>query len=142
MCSSDLDANNLVWKNEWESGNKEIDDQHKNILKLGDKLIAMSISDADNKEIVRYFDLLLEDISIHFNYEEKILADLGYPQYEEHSNIHKELVVKAKYLRDQYLSGEIKPTDLFSFIVSDIILGHMLSEDVKFFPLLKNKNSE
>ncbi len=140
--SETFDASNLAWKNEWESGNKEIDDQHKNILKLGDKLIAMSISDADNKEIVRYFDLLLEDISIHFNYEEKILADLGYPQYEEHSNIHKELVVKAKYLRDQYLSGEIKPTDLFSFIVSDIILGHMLSEDVKFFPLLKNKNSE
>jgi len=129
-------------KNEWESGNKEIDNQHKNILKLGDKLIAMSISEADNEEIVICFDMLLEDISIHFNYEEKILADLGYMQYEEHANIHKELIVKAKYLRDQYLVGEIKPTDLFSFIVSDVILGHMVSEDVKFFSLVKNKKSD
>jgi len=140
--SETFDASNLAWKNEWESGNKEIDDQHKNILKLGDKLIAMSISEADNEEIVRYFDMLLEDISIHFNYEEKLLADLGYMQYEEHADIHKELIVKAKYLRNQYLSGEIKPTDLFSFIVSDIILGHMLTEDVKFFSLLKNRNPD
>ena len=131
----------VPWKKEWESGNKEIDDQHKNILKLGNKLISMSISDANNQEIVGYFDMLLEDISMHFNYEEKMLADLGYMQYEEHTDIHKALITKAKYLRNQYLSGEVKPTDLFSFTVSDIILGHLLSEDVKFFSLLKNNKS-
>jgi len=136
---STFDANSLSWKHEWESGNKEIDEQHKNILEIGNKLIRLSISEANNEEIVGYFDILLEDISMHFNYEEKMLADLSYMQYEEHTNIHKELIVKAKYLREQYLSGEVKPTDLFSFIVSDIILGHMLSEDVKFFSLLKNK---
>ena len=135
--SSAFGANNLAWKPEWESGNKDIDGQHKNILKLGNKLIGMSISEvADSEEMVRTFDMLLQDICVHFNYEEKMLADLGYMEYEKHANIHKELVVKAKYLKEKYLLAEVKPTELFSFIVSDIIVGHMLTDDVKFFSLM------
>jgi len=137
--SSDFAPIKLEWNSEWESGNREIDAQHRKLLLLGNKLIDMSISKVTNDLMIKNLDLLVEEVTAHFAHEEQILAKLDYPQYEVHANIHKGLIVKAKYLKETYSAGEVKPADLFSFIVSELVLEHMLIEDVKFFSFLKNK---
>jgi len=132
-------AEQLKWRSEWESGHREIDAQHRSLLKVGNKLINMLFSGADNELILKKLDILIEDIIKHFEYEEKVLAGFDYWEYEEHANIHKELIAKADTLKEDYRSGEIKPAALVSFIIADVLSGHMLKEDVKFFPFLKGE---
>ena len=124
----------LEWKSEWESGNKEIDEQHQKLLEIANNLISMSLSDVGGERTMHNLDVFLNYLVQHFNSEEHILMNIGYPDYVEHAEIHKTLVTKAFQLKKSYQNGELKASAFFSFVVDDVILGHMLDSDVKFFP--------
>ena len=55
-----------------------------------------------------------------------------------HTSIHKNLVQQALKLKENYQNGELKSSAFFSFIVDEIVMGHMLEEDQKFFPYIPN----
>ncbi|MBP1761356.1 MAG: hypothetical protein H6Q64_898 [Firmicutes bacterium] len=128
----------LEWKNEWNCGNEQIDKEHQKMVELGNHLINMSLSDKGFDKIMVQLELLLNHISYHFYNEEKFLSEIGYPNYEEHTKIHKDLVFKALKLKESCINNKIKPADFFSFVVDDIVIGHMEQEDINFFPYIKS----
>ena len=129
----------LEWKSQWESGNKEIDEQHRELIEIANSLVYMSLSDTEVQKTINQLEILIKHIVNHFEYEETVLAGIGYPQYLEHSNIHKSLIDKSLNLKASYINGELKATALFSFMVDDVVLGHMVDEDKKFFPYIMSK---
>lgn len=147
VVSSDNQENSSVvsvhfdWKSEWESGNKEIDKQHREILEISNTLIHMLLSDEEVKKTVGQLDILLNRISKHFNYEEQVMESVGYEDYTIHSKIHRNLLVKVLQLRESYKNEELKSSKFFSLIIDDIVLGHLLDSDVKFFPCIRDKDN-
>ncbi len=129
----------LEWKVEWESGNTVIDEQHRDLIKQGNSLIYMSLSNASYEQTLQQLDTVLNHVVDHFDSEEEILSSIDYPGYEKHTKIHKGLVEKAVQLKESYLKGELKASAFFSFIVDDIIIGHMLHADREYFPYTQNK---
>lgn len=129
---------NLQWKDEWESGNKNIDDQNKKLIELISSLIHMSLSAAESEKATYQLDTLIEHIVQHFDYEEQVLFDIGYFDYDKHSKIHKNLVGKAFQLKESYHNGDLKPSVFFSFMVDEVIIGHLINDDMKFFPYTSN----
>ena len=123
----------LDWKSEWECGHQQIDGQHKELVKQGDILIQMSLSNESYEKILHQLDIVLNHIVVHFDTEEQILKDIGFPGYETHATIHKNLVEQALQLKESYQKGQLKSSAFFSFIVDEIIIGHMLDQDRKFF---------
>lgn len=145
VVSSDQDqlifvSKQLEWNSQFESGNKKLDAQHFNLLKICSNLVRLVLSGAKDEEIIQSLDLLLEDIRNHFTDEEQLLRDINYIKYEEHMQLHKELYLKVQSLKKAYEAGEIKPSALIDFVVSDVFRGHTLEEDTKFFPLLNTEN--
>lgn len=65
-----------------------------------------------------------------------ILKKIDYKNFDEHVILHKELYDKALILKQDYLSGKAKTSKLISYIIDDVVLEDMLSEDQKFFPYL------
>ena len=129
---------NLDWKSEWESGHQQIDGQHKELVKQGDILIQMSLSNEGYEKILHQLEIVLNHIVVHFDTEEQILKDIGFPDYETHATIHKNLVQQALQLKESYQNGQLKSSAFFSFIVDEIIIGHMLEQDQKFFSYIPN----
>lgn len=127
---------NLEWRTEWESGNREIDRQHQDLIALAGHLIELSLAGRGYQETIYQLEVLLRHITNHFEFEERVLADIGYPDHQVHSDTHKRLLAKAMGLEEAYKNGEIKSTAFFSFIVDDVILGHMVDSDTEFFPYL------
>ncbi len=127
----------LEWRDEWKSGHSEIDEQHFELLECGNKLIYLSLSGAEMEAVVYQLDRILEHTVKHFAYEEQIMVQVGYSDYQRHVKIHETLVRKALALKEDYQQGKLKPAAFFSFIVDDIIVGHMLHDDVQFFPYIK-----
>ncbi|MGE5677977.1 MAG: diguanylate cyclase [Pseudomonadota bacterium] len=125
----------LVWRKEWESGNSDIDKQHQELIDMADCLIEISLAGKGYTETTAQLEKLLEHIAYHFDFEENILANAGFSGYKEHVEAHRKLVAKAMELDTAYRKGEVKSSAFFSFLVDDIILGHMTDEDTKFFPL-------
>ena len=116
----------------------QIDEQHQELVKQGDLLIHRSLSNAGYKKVLHQLEILLNHIVDHFDAEEQILKEIGYPDYDEHTSIHKNLVQQALKLKENYQNGELKSSAFFSFIVDEIVMGHMLEEDQKFFPYIPN----
>ncbi len=129
----------LEWRGKWESGNKLIDGQHRELLHLSDRLLDLSISANGRDLVMQALDALLAHVVLHFTDEEQLQRDVGYPEYAEHAQIHQVITEKALVLKKQFLKGEIKATAFFSFLVDEVIMGHLLAEDTKFFPYTRDK---
>ncbi len=124
----------LDWNPAMESGETTIDEQHRRILKIANNLISSTLSRSSNEDISNKLDELLNSMEEHFQYEEKAQRDKGFPNWSEHAAVHRELTRKAANLKQSFDEGTIKVSDLFSFMVDDLVYGHMMTEDTKFFP--------
>lgn len=126
------------WRKEWETGDSALDDQHYKILEKGSHIINKSFSGMKSKEFEKELELLLKHVKDHFAYEEEFLKRIKYPNIKEHSELHKELMAKTLRLKKYYEAGELKRSDLFAFIFDDVIVGHLMEQDVLFFSYAKN----
>jgi len=93
----------------------------------------MNLSGYDYDTVLEQLDKLLNHIVEHFEYEEKVLEKVGYPGKKEHKEIHAALVDNALNLRKSFVEGSINKTSFVSFLVNDVVSGHMIDEDTKFF---------
>ena len=134
-----FEAVRLEWRSEWESGNSLIDEQHQELIALGNKIIYLELEKSRTEELLLQLEFLIEHIHRHFTAEEKILVQAGYPEHLHHGEIHKELLGKLLICKAEYLAGGIMPAAFFAFVVDEIVVGHMLKEDQKFFPYVRMK---
>lgn len=126
------------WNRAMESGNSAIDAQHRQLLEIANRINYLSLSTVQYDQIEEQVNSLIQHIVDHFNYEEQVQKRVGYPEYQSHAAIHQELVVKASELKENYRRGQLKSSEFFTFMLDDVINGHMIKEDVKFFPYLRN----
>ena len=127
----------VEWQREWESGVAIIDAEHREMVRIGNELLNLSLSSTSGQDLVARLDALLSHIERHFADEEEILARSGYHGYESHRAIHEALLSDAAALRESFAAGHVSSAILFNLLVNKIILEHMLSEDMKFFSYIK-----
>ena len=125
----------MEWNTAWECGEANIDRQHREIVEFGNRLICMASTSTEGME--QQLDAMFECLSEHFSYEEGVLEKIKYPDLNNHAEIHRKLIEKTMEIKKSSMEGKIKPSILFSFIMDDAIIGHMLEEDIRFFPYLK-----
>lgn len=136
--NSDIVINiNLEWTRNYQSGNKTIDLQHYKIMELGSEILSRSIVGMKSKEFEEKLKLLLKHIEDHFVYEGNVLNEINYPDRKEHMEMHSELMQKTLRLKNYYDIGKLTRTDLFTFIFDEVIIGHLIEQDSKFFSYIK-----
>lgn len=123
----------IAWRSDWSSGNRVIDDEHRRLLELSNGLLDISLSEKDNEEWMPGMEALLEHVVAHFAHEEKILSELGYPDLAGHSVLHRDLVQKSLTLAARLRTGTGSATELFDFLVNQVVVGHMIKADSVFF---------
>lgn len=123
----------LEWRMEWESGNEDIDREHRQLMELGNRLIEASLEGAAQGNILEELEHISVKIEDHFDSENKILADSLYPDHQHHAELHRSLLGDLMELKARYIRGEILPAAFFSFLLDDLIFGHLLEEDSKYF---------
>lgn len=127
----------VKWRDEWKSGNDEIDQQHEKLIQLGNDLIQSSLPDGDKALEGDLLKRISTDLINHFIYEEKLLRGIEYPETSEHAIIHDALIKKLQELITSYEKQQLNAGYVFSFIVDEVILGHIEKEDTKYFPYFK-----
>ena len=135
----DIKRERIEWKSQWESGNVDIDSQHKELLELVNNLIDIPIIEQNFEKSINELNILIKSLVKHFNYEDEILSNIGYKDYDKHCKIHKNLIGKVFQLKQYYENGELNSSAFFSFIADDVVMGHMINEDLPFFNILQSK---
>jgi diguanylate cyclase (GGDEF)-like protein/hemerythrin-like metal-binding protein len=121
------------WKAEWESGNGEIDRQHRRLVES----LASFLNGEDKIDAVDFVDLLTLDLAAHFEFEENLLVKIGYLETDQHKSSHKKLMRWMKNLRSEITVGQGEFNQHSVHILAETVVNHMLEEDVKYYPSLR-----
>lgn len=128
------------WREEWNSGDVVIDDQHKALVKIASEYLYYALQpEPDRKTILALMRILVEEIVKHFDSEEQILNRLQYPEVKEHKRVHEVLLLKASRLQEEYLAEQISSFAFCSFFIDDVVISHMIHDDQKFFSYTRNQ---
>ncbi|HOO27888.1 MAG TPA: hemerythrin domain-containing protein, partial [Lachnospiraceae bacterium] len=105
----------LDWKSEWESGIASIDEQHKRLVLLGNRLLDEVFADAKSEKTAKALAELTEHIRFHFEDEVRVLQKFAYPAAKEHAGIHNDLLKQTEDLTILYQNGTLKSPLFFHF---------------------------
>ncbi|MEK7991037.1 MAG: bacteriohemerythrin [Thiotrichaceae bacterium] len=122
----------VEWTPELSVGIQEIDEQHKILVDLLNRLYESIILRTDDEESIRILTELSQYTVIHFSVEESLMRILGYDDYEEHKKHHEELTLQVIELSDKVKAGKLSTSmELLKFL-KNWLTKHILIEDKRY----------
>jgi diguanylate cyclase (GGDEF)-like protein/hemerythrin-like metal-binding protein len=128
-----FEALSFSWKEKWNCGEKGIDEQHRELFHTISRLVSNSYSMEDTTMAIEQIDSVTKELRDHFEYEEKILKEVGYEDHLRHKSIHLRLLELIEQTKRDLVEGDMVVSTAFLFLFDYVIIGHVLKEDVKFF---------
>jgi hemerythrin len=124
------------WKNEYETGIEHIDEQHKKLFEIGNRLYELIKNNFVTDKYDKIVDIIaeLKNYTVfHFQFEENYLLEIGYKKFLSHKVQHDDFVKKFDEIdlkkvdqsQDKYM------LDLLNFIY-EWIDGHILGTDMQY----------
>ena len=137
----------FTWNADLETGEPEIDTQHKELVDKYNKLYVMCTTkavkfeiDYMNAEITKALRFLCAYTVKHFDDEEALQVKCGFPDYERHKQLHEAFKKRAVTLSEAFEKTGF--TDQFASIVYSQIgiwlLEHIQKEDTKVAEYVKS----
>jgi diguanylate cyclase (GGDEF)-like protein/hemerythrin-like metal-binding protein len=126
----------LIWKAEFCSGHSLIDAQHQELFGIANQLFDVVLSTDAPGEIFPVIARLLEVLEQHFQDEEGVLEECGYPEIREHKSEHARLLAEGQALAAEFKAGDSPVGKVFHYLTFEMIAQHMFIADKKFFPLI------
>ena len=112
------------------TGHPVIDAEHQKIVNaINDVSAAISGGEYDRCAVL--LDDFLGICEDHFKTEEDLLADLGYPDLDDHAVFHKELVIKAKAVKTLCMDMDDPDNiqrcfdEMATLLIEDVVKGDM-----------------
>lgn len=127
------------WTEKLSIGLPEIDDQHKILISLVNKLHHAMKTKKGAAESGKILNELAQYTITHFAFEEKLFDKYDYPEKEGHKKYHAELVDKVSKFKEDFDSGRAGLSmDLMHFLM-DWLNDHIMKTDKAYAPFFKDK---
>lgn len=130
--SSELGLVKLAWHATYESGVPEMDEQHRALFVLANRLLASITAGLDVQTISGHADALLTLAEQHFHDEEALMARCAYPGLAEHAVVHRQLLERGRQLAADCAEGECGAGDMFSYLAQKLVVRHILATDREY----------
>jgi hemerythrin-like metal-binding protein len=122
----------IKFEKKFETKIKEIDEQHKVLFEIFNKLYSLLLSPHSFNEIQDILNQLTEYTLFHFANEEKLMERYSYPKLDEHLNMHHSFIKKVETFKLKYEMGDmLLNTHIFTYIY-DWLTNHILFADKDF----------
>ena len=127
----------FIWKKEFELGIASIDNQHKKLFEIGNRinaLLSMHVDGSDDyDEILELIEELKDYTVYHFNTEEDLFERYNYPEYGKHKKDHDSFI---EYLNSVDFDSVDKNQDVFlSELLKKIVnwvFNHIITTDYMY----------
>jgi hemerythrin len=111
----------IAWDRNLETGDIEIDGQHRELFERIDRLLAASRERRSREEVAQTLDFLGDYVVRHFATEERRMVLAGYPDLEAHRGEHQRFVREFELLYREFKAEG--PTTLFIIRVGNRVTG-------------------
>ncbi len=132
-----------VWKDEYSVGVQVLDNDHKKLIRLLN--VFQTAYDYEMGDLYEEYALkeLMAYTKYHFEREEKLMEDSGYPEFENHKKQHARKISEInEHIDTYYLKGQVCLYDL-SMYLEKWLINHINGTDKKyskFFQERRNKS--
>jgi len=130
----------IDWREDYNLGIKEIDDQHQKMVEIINRLFELSNeNEIDNQEKIETVLKEASDYAVyHFATEEKYFDLFKYEKSESHIDIHNKYRAKIKELSEKYQQTKDKTVffELTDFL-QDWWVWHINNTDREYVALFK-----
>jgi len=122
----------IEWKNEYSVGVKEIDEQHKIIIKLINELHFVITGEKDKEELEHILEQLANYGGYHLANEEKYFDKFGYVEADEHKAIHQQYRNTILEFQKKFKINKIKTIFEAIDFLEDWWIGHINNIDKRY----------
>lgn len=129
----------VTWQEEFSVGLPEIDEQHKVLFDIINRLWGATIAKAPQDEMLDIVRELEKYTLSHFTAEEAFMRVSRFPGFEEHRKAHKTFIDRLSRERLNVVSGGHLSLDLLRFL-KDWLINHILVDDKKYAASYKRDN--
>jgi len=109
-------ADLVGWSEEYVLGLDGIDEQHKSLFEIINRIWQGIIDRADNAQLAALVDELEHYTRIHFVAEEAFMQSTNYPDFEAHKRIHQTFVDRVEQEKAAIAAGRIVSLELVNFL--------------------------
>jgi diguanylate cyclase (GGDEF)-like protein/hemerythrin-like metal-binding protein/PAS domain S-box-containing protein len=128
----------LTWDASYASGNAFIDAEHRELFRQANRLLDLTTRpEMKTQDAYTGLVALVRAVDAHFQHEERILKQVGYPQLGGHAAKHRVLLQRAQEVVRRANEKPILVADVLNFVVAEVIHGHMLADDRDYFAFIK-----
>jgi hemerythrin len=118
---------------------QEIDGQHQKLFACLNDLYDAMIAGQGKAVIGKVLDDLLNYTVYHFDYEDQLFSQHGYPDAVSHRAEHAQLTEHARALKERFDAGQLLvTTETLSFLLG-WLNNHILITDKLYVPFLNAK---
>jgi len=129
----------IKWRKEFSVGVKELDNQHKKIIKILNQIFTLHEKGKDERQMEKIISNLYEYIKDHFRIEEEYMVKYNYPGYDKQKEEHNRFIDRFSEFQREFLKGHrLTAINLFNF-VWDWFSQHILKLDKLYSRFLKEK---
>jgi hemerythrin len=126
----------MIWNESLSVMVPEIDDQHRKLIAMINNLHEAMKTGEGRQVIGQLLNSLTRYTQTHFAAEEKLMAQVDYPDLAAHQEIHRNLIKQVESLKADHASGKLSISmDTMNFL-SDWLTKHIQGTDKKYVPFL------
>lgn len=129
----------VEWKDDYSVGIDSIDQQHKKLLNLINQLqTAVDYSTGEQFER-EALDELVDYTKTHFTYEEGLMRDNDYPDFEPHKLQHEKMFEKVREVLAEYEQDQDTAMANAADYLKDWLINHINGTDKEYSSYLIGK---
>lgn len=129
----------LKWENRFSVNVSKIDEEHKFFILIINKVIAAKQENNKHEKISDALNEMTAYALSHFKSEEGYMLMLGYPEYQQHKNEHKEFLKTTVDFCQRYMDIDNRIIDDLCEFLEHWLAKHIQGTDKKFTECF-NKN--
>ncbi|HSV29047.1 MAG TPA: bacteriohemerythrin [Candidatus Omnitrophota bacterium] len=132
----------MTWNESYSVGNAVLDSDHHILMNLLNQLHD-ALDTGQSRDVVgSVVNVLTEYVEHHFQREEAILAEVGYPTRDDHGAQHRKLEARFRDIRDRWQAGERNALgdEVLDFL-QKWLTEHILVTDKAYKPWLESSEA-
>jgi len=130
----------IEWNEKLSVDIPEIDELQKKMFALINALIDLMEGNAEGKECANMISEISEYSKYYFSIEEEYLKKNKYPEFADHSKMHRKFEAFVMSLRRLVADDKNNLTEEIITDLRSLLIDHIETLDLKFVPFLRTNN--
>ncbi len=127
----------MEWDESYSLGIKRIDEQHKKLINILNKLVHAMNEKKANDVLEGILKELTDYTVYHFQTEERYFDEFGYELADEHKQEHKDFTNKVSSFVEEFKSGNALLSIKVLKSINELVRNHLKDTDRKYIKCFK-----